>query len=51
MYGGHPTQTVQWEDGPAGERALLLGCEVDGLDELEFWVFGYGPHAEVLAPA
>lgn len=46
----HPTQTVQWEDGPAGGRTLLFGCEVDGLGELEHWVLGYGPHAEVLAP-
>lgn len=49
----HPTQTVTWEPGGAGDAgggALRFRCEVDGLDEIVWWVLGYGPHAEVVAP-
>lgn len=43
----HPTQTVvRGADGSCRFR-----CDVDGLDEIVWWVLGYGPHAEVVAPA
>lgn len=42
----HPTQTIAWQ--PDG--SCLFRCEVDGLDEIVWWVLGYGPHAEVLTP-
>jgi predicted DNA-binding transcriptional regulator YafY len=42
----HPTQTIEWQ--PDG--SCLFRCSVDGLDEIVWWVLGYGPHAEVLAP-
>jgi predicted DNA-binding transcriptional regulator YafY len=29
----------------------VFECEVDGLDEILWWVLGYGPHAKVLAPS
>jgi len=43
----HATQTIEWE--PDG--SCLFRCDVDGLDEIVWWVLGYGPHAEVIAPA
>jgi len=42
----HPTQSIQWL--PGGE--CLFECEVDGLDEIMWWVLGYGAHAQVLEP-
>lgn len=42
----HATQTIEWE--PDG--SCLFRCEVDGLDEIVWWVLGYGPHAKVIAP-
>ncbi len=43
----HRTQKVAWdEDGCAHFRAT-----VDGLAEIVWWVLGYGPEVEVLAPA
>lgn len=43
----HPTQTIEWQ--PDG--SCLFRCEVDGLDEIVWWVLAYGPHAQVLTPA
>jgi predicted DNA-binding transcriptional regulator YafY len=42
----HPTQTVAWE----ADGSCLFRCSVDGLDEIVWWVLGYGSHAEVLGP-
>ena len=42
----HRTQHVFWnEDG-----SLLFRARVDGLNEIVWWVLGYGDEAEVLAP-
>ena len=43
----HKTQRVRWDD--AG--AVYFSATVDGLDEIVWWILGYGPHAEVLKPA
>ena len=43
----HPTQEIDWlEDG-----SIHFNCEVDGLDEIVWWVLGMGPHARVIQPA
>jgi predicted DNA-binding transcriptional regulator YafY len=42
----HPTQRITWARG-----VCLFECEVDGLDEILWWILGYGHHARVLAPA
>jgi predicted DNA-binding transcriptional regulator YafY len=42
----HPTQTIT----PHPDGSCLFECEVDGLDEIVWWVLGYGPHAHVLRP-
>jgi len=43
----HPTQTIELL--PDGQCEFK--CRVDGLDEIVWWVLGYGPHARVLEPA
>jgi len=42
----HPTQRVRWDDDGRG----FLSVTVDGLDEIVWWVLGYGPEVEVLRP-
>jgi predicted DNA-binding transcriptional regulator YafY len=42
----HATQRITWSRG-----VCIFECEVDGLDEIVWWVLGYGHHARVLAPA
>jgi len=42
----HPTQRVEWNDDGSAEFFV----RVDGLGEITWWILGYGPHAEVLAP-
>lgn len=43
----HSTQQEQWlEDGSA-----IVRFTVDGLDEILWWVLGYGPGAQVIEPA
>ena len=42
----HATQRITWSRG-----VCVFECEVDGLDEILWWVLGYGHHARVLAPA
>ena len=42
----HPTQRVRWDD----DGAVYFSCTVDGLDEIAWWVLGYGPEVEVLKP-
>lgn len=42
----HPTQDIEWcEDG-----SITFRCTVDGLDEIVWWVLGYGPHCTVRKP-
>ncbi|HVT89156.1 MAG TPA: WYL domain-containing protein [Tepidisphaeraceae bacterium] len=43
----HPTQQEEW-DHAAG--SVTLRFTVDGLDEIVWWVLGYGPGATVLEP-
>ena len=42
----HPTQRVQWND----DGSVEFQARVDGLGEIAWWVLGYGPFAEVVAP-
>jgi len=42
----HPTQRVAWDD----DGAVHFRVTVDGLSEIVWWVLGYGPEVEVLAP-
>ena len=42
----HPTQEVEY----LGDGAIRLSFEVDGLDEILWWVLGYGPGATVEEP-
>ncbi len=42
----HATQRVRWHD----DGSITFTATVDGLDEIVWWVLGYGPHVEVLAP-
>ncbi|MFW6062005.1 MAG: helix-turn-helix transcriptional regulator [Planctomycetota bacterium] len=42
----HRTQQVQWnEDG-----SIIFSVDVDGLDEMLWWILGYGDQVEVLDP-
>jgi predicted DNA-binding transcriptional regulator YafY len=43
----HATQRITW----CGDGECLFECEVDGLDEILWWVLGYGGHATVLSPS
>ncbi len=43
----HKTQKVQWDD----DGRVHFRATVDGLDEIVWWVLGYGPEVEVLEPA
>jgi predicted DNA-binding transcriptional regulator YafY len=42
----HATQEVQWLE----DESILLRCEVDGLDEIVWWVLSMGPHCVVNKP-
>jgi len=42
----HPTQQAEWHD----DESVTLTFTVDGLDEIVWWVLGYGPGAKVLQP-
>jgi len=42
----HKTQKIRWDD----EGVVYFSCTVDGLDEVVWWVLGYGPEVEVLKP-
>jgi predicted DNA-binding transcriptional regulator YafY len=42
----HPTQQI--DDHPDG--SITFRCEVDGMDEIVWWVLGYGPHAHLREP-
>ncbi|MBX3354500.1 MAG: WYL domain-containing transcriptional regulator [Phycisphaeraceae bacterium] len=43
----HPTQTVSMR--PDG--SMRFTCQVDGLDEITWWVLSMGSHARVISPA
>ncbi|MEX2671905.1 MAG: transcriptional regulator [Phycisphaeraceae bacterium] len=43
----HPTQAIDYHD----DGSITFHCEVDGLDEIVWWILGYGPHARVHEPA
>ena len=43
----HLTQRVRWDD----DGAIDFCVTVDGLDEIVWWILGYGPEVEVLQPA
>lgn len=42
----HQTQTIQW----LADNSILFRCEVDGLDEIVWWVLSMGPHCVVKQP-
>ena len=42
----HRTQREE----PRADGGLTLHFEIDGLDEITWWILGYGPHCTVLAP-
>lgn len=42
----HHTQKVYWN----ADDSVELTFEIDGLDEISWWILGYGDHAEVLQP-
>ncbi|HVV71566.1 MAG TPA: WYL domain-containing protein, partial [Verrucomicrobiae bacterium] len=42
----HHTQEEAWDE----DGALTLSFKVLGLEEIQWWVLGYGPHAHVLEP-
>jgi proteasome accessory factor B len=42
----HETQTVSFED----DGSVVLKFRVDGLNEITWWILGYGDQVEVLAP-
>lgn len=43
----HQTQDIQWLE----DDSIRFRCEVDGLDEIVWWVLSMGPHCVVLKPA
>lgn len=42
----HATQEVEWLD----DGSILFRCEVDGLDEIVWWILSMGPHCTVRQP-
>lgn len=42
----HSTQEIEWNP----DRSITFRCQVDGLDEIVWWVLGMGPHCKVQAP-
>ena len=43
----HKTQDVHWND----DGTMDFSVTVDGLNEISWWILGYGDQAEVLKPA
>jgi predicted DNA-binding transcriptional regulator YafY len=43
----HKTQRLQWDE----DGSVRFFATVDGLDEIIWWILGYGPEVEVLRPA
>jgi len=42
----HKTQRLSWDD----DGRVLFSVTVDGLDEIAWWIHGFGAHVEVLEP-
>jgi len=42
----HPTQEIEDHE----DDSITFRCEVDGLEEIVWWVMGYGPGAQVIEP-
>lgn len=42
----HRTQEVTWND----DGSITFVCEVDGLDEIVWWILSMGPHCRVVEP-
>jgi len=42
----HDTQEIEWQE----DGSILFRCEVDGLDEIVWWVLSMGPHCVVRQP-
>jgi predicted DNA-binding transcriptional regulator YafY len=42
----HKSQRLRWDD----DGAVWFSATVDGLDEIAWWVIGYGPEVEVIQP-
>lgn len=42
----HHTQQIQWQ----ADDSIIFSAEVDGLNEIVWWILGYGDQAEVLEP-
>jgi predicted DNA-binding transcriptional regulator YafY len=42
----HRTQRLRWDD----DGAVHFTVTVDGLDEIVWWILGYGPEVEVVSP-
>lgn len=43
----HPTQQVEWHE----DESITFTCQVDGLEEIVWWVLSMGPHCVVRKPA
>lgn len=43
----HSTQQIEEHD----DNSITFTCDVEGLDEIVWWVLGYGPYATVREPA
>ncbi len=43
----HPSQQITWQ----ADGSIVFRCEVDGLDEIVWWVLSMGPHCRVHKPA
>ena len=42
----HPTQQFEWHD----DGSVTLSFEIEGLDEITWWILGLGPECKVLEP-
>jgi predicted DNA-binding transcriptional regulator YafY len=42
----HDSQEVEWLD----DGSIHLAFQVDGLEEIVWWIMGYGPHCRVIEP-
>lgn len=42
----HKTQEIIWQK----DESILFQCQVDGLDEILWWILGMGPHCTVRKP-
>ncbi|MFP4144936.1 MAG: helix-turn-helix transcriptional regulator [Phycisphaeraceae bacterium] len=42
----HDTQRVEWQD----DDSIRFFCQVDGLEEIVWWVLSMGPHCRVVQP-